>query len=384
MDLSLSEQQEMLRTTARDFLTKECPKDLVRKMLKDEKGYSVDLWKKMTDAGWMGLIIPEKYGGMGATFLDLVVLLQEMGRVCLPGPYFSNLVGALVILEGGNEIQKQEFLPRIAEGGLLLTLALCEQGTGYDLNFIKSQAIQKRDEYIIDGTKLFVENGHIADFLITIVTVKSGTTTRSKNIIPLLVGAKSTGITSTLLNILGGDKYCEVLFNNVRCPSHNLLGEPRLGTSHIEAVLRKSAVAKCAEMLGGAEMAFELSVQYAKERVQFGMPIGGFQSIQFYCAEMKIDLEAMRNLVFHAAWKISEGLPYAKESAMAKFWMNKTYRQLTLLAHQIHGAIGFTEDHELPLYYLRSKAGEFAFGDNRYQADLIAAEMGLGAGRAIR
>ena len=160
MDLSLSEQQEMLKTTARDFLSKECPKDLVRNMLKDEKGYSMDLWKKMTDAGWMGLIVPEQYGGMGASFLDLVVLLQEMGRACLPGPYFSTLAGTLAILEGGSETQKQEFLPQIAKGELLLTLAVSEQGTGYDPNLIESRATREGDEYIIDGTKSFVENAH--------------------------------------------------------------------------------------------------------------------------------------------------------------------------------------------------------------------------------
>ena len=152
MDLSLSEQQEMLKTTALDFLSKECPKDLVRNMLKDEKGYSMDLWKKMADAGWMGLIVPEQYGGMGAGFLDLVVLLQEMGRACLPGPYFSTLAGT--------QLQKQELLPQIAKGELLLTLAVSEQGTGYGLNFVEARATREGDEYIIDGTKSFVENAH--------------------------------------------------------------------------------------------------------------------------------------------------------------------------------------------------------------------------------
>ncbi len=377
MDLGFTEEQEMLRTMARDFLTKECPKKMVREMVEDERGYPPELWRKMAELGWMGLVFPEKYGGTGMGFLDLVVLLEEMGRACLPGPYFSTVIlGGLTILDAGSEEQKSEFLPKIARGELILTLALVEPSAKYDAASITTKAVADGDNYVISGTKLFVPNAHIADWMIVIARTKDGATPE-EGITLFLVDAKSRGITSTLLKTIAGDKQCEVVFKDVRVPKKNILGKPDGGWEVVERSLQRATVAQCAEMIGGAQAALDMSVAYAKERVQFGRPIGSFQIIQHYCANMVTDVDGAKFVTYHAAWRLDEGLPCAKEASIAKAWVSEAYRRVTVLGHQIHGAIGYCMDHDMPLYYKRAKAGEVAFGDADFHRELVAQEIGL-------
>jgi len=375
MDFSFTEEQEMLRKIARDFLTTECPKDLVRQMVKDEKGYTPELWKKMAELGWMGLIIPEEYGGIGGSFLDVVVLLEEMGRACLPGPFFSSLIGTLAILEAGNEPQKKELLPKIAQGELLSTLAISEPGVGYEMNTIQCQAMLKGKEYVINGTKLFVENAHVADLIVCAAKSKDGT--GHQGITLFLTNAKSPNLTCTLIETIAGDKQCEVSFQGVRVPQGSILGELGRGEECLKSLLQVAAVAKCAEMLGGAQQVLDMTVNYVKERVQFDHPIGTLQAIQHHCANMLIDLEGIRYITYLAAWKVNEGLLFSKEAAIAKAWASEAFRRISDLAHQCHGAIGFCEDHDLPLYSKRAKASEFAFGDARFQRRFVAQEIGL-------
>lgn len=375
MDFSFTEEQEMLRKIARDFLTTECPKDLVRQMVKDEKGYTSELWKKMAELGWMGLIIPEEYGGIGGNFLDVVVLLEEMGRACLPGPFFSSLIGTLAILEAGNEPQKKELLPKIAQGELLSTLAISEPGVGYEMNTIQCQAMLKGKEYVINGTKLFVENAHVADLIVCAARSKDGT--GHQGITLFLTDAKSPNLTCTLIETIAGDKQCEVSFQGVRVPQGSILGELGRGEECLKSLLQVAAVAKCAEMLGGAQQVLDMTVNYVKERIQFDHPIGTLQAIQHHCANMLIDLEGIRYITYLAAWKVNEGVPFSKEAAIAKAWASEAYRRISDLAHQCHGAIGFCEDHDLPLYSKRAKASEFAFGDARFQRRFVAQEIGL-------
>ncbi len=375
MDFSFTEEQEMLRKIARDFLTTECPKDLVRQMVKDEKGYTPELWKKMAELGWMGLIIPEEYGGIGGSFLDVVVLLEEMGRACLPGPFFSSLIGTLAILEAGNEPQKKELLPKIAQGELLSTLAISEPGVGYEMNTIQCQAMLKGKEYVINGTKLFVENAHVADLIVCAAKSKDGT--GHQGITLFLTNAKSPNLTCTLIETIAGDKQCEVSFQGVRVPQGSILGELGRGEECLKSLLQVAAVAKCAEMLGGAQQVLDMTVNYVKERIQFDHPIGTLQAIQHHCANMLIDLEGIRYITYLAAWKVNEGLLFSKEAAIAKAWASEAFRRISDLAHQCHGAIGFCEDHDLPLYSKRAKASEFAFGDARFQRRFVAQEIGL-------
>ena len=377
MDLGLSEEQEMLKTSARDFLQRECPKKLVKQLDESDEGYSPELWRKMAQLGWLGLLFPEEYGGSGGSFLDLVVLLEEMGYNILPGPFFSTVVlGGSPILAAGNEEQKKELLPNIANGEAILTLALLEPSVRYDAAAVKATAEARNGEYVINGTKLFVPDANVADFLLVVARTRE-TANPEGGITVFLVDAKSPGLKTTLLKTLARDKQCEVVFEDVSVPKENILGELDRGWPTVQDILQKATVAKCAEMVGGAQAALDMAVAYAKERVQFNRPIGSFQAIQHYCANMVSDVDGSRFVTYKAAWKVSEGLPATMDVAVAKAWTSGAYGRVTLLAHQIFGAIGFTMDHDLHLYYRRAKASEMMFGDGAYHRAIVARELGL-------
>jgi alkylation response protein AidB-like acyl-CoA dehydrogenase len=377
MDLGLSEEQEMLKTSARDFLQKECPKKLVKQLDESDEGYSPELWQKIAGLGWLGLMFPDKYGGSGGSFLDLVVLLEEMGYNILPGPFFSTVVlGGPTILAAGNKEQKRELLPVIASGEIILTLALTEPSVGYDASSVKTTAVAHNGEYVINGTKLFVPDANVADLLLCVARTKEAENPED-GITIFLVDAKSPGVECTLLKTLARDKQCEVLFNNASVPKENILGELDQGWPVVQDALQKATVAKCAEMVGGAQAALDMAVAYAKERIQFNRPIGSFQAIQHYCANMVSDVDGSRFVTYKAAWKVSEGLPATMDVAVAKSWTSDAYRRVTLLAHQIFGAIGFTMDHDMHLYYRRAKASEMMFGDSAFQRTIVARELGL-------
>jgi alkylation response protein AidB-like acyl-CoA dehydrogenase len=377
MDFGLSEEQEMLKTSARDFLQKECPKQLVRQLDESDEGYSPELWRKMAELGWMGLPFPEKYGGGGSSFLDLVVLLEAMGYNVVPGPFFSTVVlGGMTILAVGNEEQKKELLSKVAGGKLILTLAMTEPNARYEAASVKTTAALHDGKYVINGTKLFIQDANVADYLLCVARTK--TTGKPENgITVFLVDSKTPGIKYTLLKTLARDKQCEVVFDNVAVPKENVVGSLNRGWQIIQDALQKAVVAKCAEMVGGAQAALDMAVAYAKERVQFNRPIGSFQAIQHYCANMVSDVDGSRFVTYKAAWKVSEGLPATMDVAIAKAWTGAAYSRVTLLAHQIFGAVGFTMDHDLHLYYRRAKAGEIMFGDGAFQRAIVARELGL-------
>ena len=377
MDLALSEEQEMLRKMARDFLTNKCPKTLVREMEKDEKGYSPELWQEMAELDWMGLVFPARYGGGDMNFLDLSVLLEEIGRACLPGPFLSTVVlGGLPILDIGNEEQKQEYLPKIASGKAIFTLALTEPSAEYDAASITVKATADNNDYIITGTKLFVPDAHIADYLLCVART-SDRVKPEDGITIFIVDAKSPGISYTLLKTIASDKLCEAVFNQVRVAKENILGKLDQGWSEVQKIIERAAVAKCCEMVGSLQQMLEMTIDYAKERVQFGVPIGSFQVIQHYCTNMATDVDGSRLITYQAAWMINEGLPCTKQAAMAKAWTSTACRQVSLLSHQIHGGIGYTMDHDLQLYTRRAKAAELTLGDADFHQEIVAQEIGL-------
>lgn len=376
MDLEFTEEQEMLRKFARDFMVDKCPKEYVRAMEEDEKGYSEDVWQGMAELGWMGLVFPEKYGGQDMNFFDLTVLLEEMGRACMPGPFFSTIVlGGLTIMDAGSEEQKQGFLPQIAQGKMIMALALTEPAGTYLPSGISTQAVADGDEYVINGTKLFVSDANVADYLLCAARTKEGDS--EDGITLFLVDAKTPGIKCTMLSTIASDKQAEVTFENVRVSKKNVLGEVNKGWDAIAKLVERAAIGKCAEMVGGAQQVLEMTVEYAKERVQFGKPIGSFQAIQHHCANMATDVDGSKFITYEAAWMLSEGLPCTKEAAMAKAWTSEAYRRVVTLGHQVHGAIGFTKDHDMQLYFRRAKAAELAFGDADFHRERVAVEMGL-------
>ena len=341
MDLALTEEQEMLRTAGRDFLTEKFPKTVVKEIEESETGYSPEIWREMAGLGWIGLAFPDKYGGADMSFLDLAVLLEEMGRACLPGPYFSTVIlGGLPILDIGNEEQKQEYLPKIANGDLIFTLALTESNARYDAAAITVEAIADKDGYILNGTKLFVPDAQVADYMLVVARTDKKAKPED-GITIFIVDAKSPGISSTVLKTIANDKLCEVVFDQVKVPKKNILGQLNQGWSGVQKIIERAAVAKCCEMVGCIQQALDMTVSYAKERVQYDRPIGSFQVIQHYCVDMFTDVEGARLSAYQAAWMVSEGLPCTEEVAIAKAWASQASQRVLALAHQVHGAIGY-------------------------------------------
>jgi len=374
MKLTLTEEQEMLKNTAHDFLADKCPKSFVKQMEESEKGYSRELWQEMAELGWMGLAFPEKYGGGDMNFLDLAVLLEEMGRACLPGPFFSTVVlGGLPILEIGSEDQKQEYLPKLIRGEKIFTLALNEPGyQNYNASSVAVEATLDNGNYVINGTKLFVPDANIADYMICVAK-----TNPESGITIFLADTKNPRINCTILKTIAGDKLCEVVFDQVPVPRAGILGQLDKGWSVVQKIVERAAVGKCCEMVGNIQQVLEMTVDYAKERKQFDRPIGSFQIIQHYCADMATDVDCARLSTYQAAWMFSQGLPCAKEVAIAKAWIAEASQRVSALAHQIHGAIGVTIEHDLHFYTRRTKAAELAFGDANFYREVVAKEMGL-------
>jgi alkylation response protein AidB-like acyl-CoA dehydrogenase len=377
MNLAFSEEQEMLKKMAHDFLTDKFPKTVVKELEGSELGYSPELWKEMAGLGWMGLVLPEKYGGSGMGFLDLAVLLEEMGKACLPGPFFSTVIlGGMTIADAGSEEQKQKYLPKIASGEMFFTLALTEPSAQYDADAIETKATADKDDYVINGTKLFVPDAHIANYML--VAARTDEKAKAEKGISLfIVDGKSPGISSSVLKTIANDKLCEVVFKGVKVPKENLLGKLNEGWDEIQKLIQRAAVAKCCEMVGCIQQALDMTVSYAKERKQYDRPIGSFQVIQHYCADMATDVDGTRLATYQAAWMLSEGLPCAKEIAIAKAWAGEACQRVMALAHQIHGAIGVTIDHDLQYYTRRAKAAEVSFGDASFYREVVAREMGL-------
>jgi alkylation response protein AidB-like acyl-CoA dehydrogenase len=377
VDLGLSEEQELLRGFARDFLEKECPEQYVRQMEEDERGYSPEVWRKMAEQGWQGLIIPESYGGAGLGFLDLIVLLEEFGRALVPGPYLSTIVGgAIPILEAGSGEQKQQYLPRIASGELIMTLALTEPSATYTADGIETTAAREGDRYVLNGTKLFVTDANVADTLV--VAARRPGAPGADGISIFLVDAKTPGVSIQTLKTIASDKQCEVRLENVSVPTSNLLGTEGRGWEILDRVLLKATVAECAYLVGLAQMDFEISVNYAKERVQFGRPIGSFQAIQHKAADMVTDVDGARFIMYRAAWAVDQDEPDAAiQVHMAKAWCSDATRRVVAQGQQIHGGIGFTKDYRIQLYFRRQKRSELLWGDGDYHRELVAQSLGV-------
>ena len=377
MDFDFNDEQKMLQKGARDFFEKEVPKSLVKRMAEDEKGNPPDLWKKMAQLGWLGLIFPEQYGGGGGSIIDLVALEEEMGRACLPGAFYSTvLLGGLFILNNGSEEQKNDLLPKVANGEVILTMALTEPSDSYEAAAIEVEAKSDKDDYVISGTKLFVPDAHIADYIICIARTKKGTKPEN-GITAFLVDTKSPGISSTMLKSIAGDKLCEVIFNKVRVPKKNIVGKLDQAWGPLEQTLQQVKLARCAEMVGGAQKALELAADHAKKRVQFDRPIGSFPVIQQLVANMMMDVDGARFLTYEAAWKFNEGIPCAKEIAMVKAFTSEAYQRTTATAEQILGGIGYTTDGDMQLYYKRAKAAELTLGDGKFHREALAKELGM-------
>ena len=369
MDLGLSEIQQMLKNSAREFLAQECPLTLVREMEAEERGYTPELWRQLAGLGWTGVAFPEQYGGTGGDFLDLAVLLEETGRALLPGPFFATVVlGGLTILDAGTAAQKQEILPGLCSGQLLLTLALTEASATYEPWGIATTATREGGAFRIDGAKLFVPQAHTADLLL-VAARTTESADPAQGVTLFLIPAAAAGLTINPLATISADRQCEVILEGVQAPADAVLGAVDEGWPLIRRALQRAVAGQCLEMLGGAAAVLEMTVEYAKQRTQFGRPVGTFQAVQHHCANMATDVEGCRHIAYQAAWKIASGAPADREVAMAKAWVSSAYQRVCNLAHQCHGAIGFTKEHDLQLYTRRAKVQELSYGDANWHKE---------------
>lgn len=377
MDFSLTKDQKLIRDTARDFLKKECTSDLVREMERDEKGYPSTLWLKMAELGWLGLIYPEKYGGSDGNFMELTVLLEEMGRFLACVPFLPTVIlGGLPILYGGTEIQKQEILPKIANGGLILSMAFTESEPVYNAAGVNLRAVRSGDDFLIDGTKIFVPYAHVADHLICAARTKNSKE-KENGISLFLVDGGDLGVGLTLLETMAYDKQYEVVFEKVKVTEKSMIGKYHQGWELLRKVFEQAVIAQCALMVGGAERVLEMTVDYAKKRVQFNRTIGSFQAIQHRFANMVADLDGAKFVTYESAWKVDQGMPCTLEASVAKAWVSQAYKRICASGHQIFGGLGLMKEQDIELYTRRAKAAEFFLGDAQFHREIIANQLEL-------
>lgn len=374
MNIKLSDDQVEILRQARRFCENEMPMTYVRAMFEDERGYTEEVWNKMVEIGWTAMLLPEAYGGLSMELLDMNLVLQEMGRAVSPGPLFSTiLLGASAIVEAGNETQKQKYLPLIAEGKLMGTLALHEIGSGADPSYIMLEGKKKGDGFTLSGTKMFVPDAHISDFMVCPVrTAKDSDLYQAITL--LLVDTKSAGVMITPLPTMDGTrKLCVVEFKDVSAGKDAILGEANHGWGPLKKIMQKAQVALCAECVGGAERAMEIASEYAKVRVQFDQPIGSFQAIKHRCAQMYVDVESARSLLYYASWAQDhcDEVEAAIAASAAKVYCTEAYRNVSASAIQVLGGTGFSWEHDIQFYLKRAKANEVALGDPAYHRENV-------------
>lgn len=376
MDFSLSEETTLLKSSAERFFKEKCPPSLVKELVKEEKGFSTALWREMAELGWLGLLYDEKYGGSAGSFFDLFSLFEEMGKALLPSPFFcSAVLSGLVIQEAGDEKVKASYLPAIIRGEKILTLALLDEQGRCDGNDPRIEARKAQGgAYLIHGTRLLVPYANVAEEILLCARV-----TGSGPAGPTLfkVPRSAPGQEITFLDTLTQEKTFAITYENVEVSAGDVIGSVGEGNAYLNQVLPKAVVLKCGEMLGGLQRVVDMTVTYMKERHQFGKPLASLQVVQHYCTDLSTYLETSRLITCQAASLLSEGLPCDKEIAMAKAWISDAYRRSTWTAQQLHGGIGFTEEHDLHLYYRHAKASELAFGDSWAHRNQVAEEMGI-------
>src|SRR5216683_1006802 len=378
MNFGFNEEQELLRNTARKFFENECGSETVRRLMETPEGISAELWKKLAEQGWLGLIYPEQYDGTGLGLVDLVVLMEEMGRAVAPGPYFSTvLLGGLAILEAGGDAQKKEWLPRIAAGDKRVALAWMEPSAQLGPAGVTLTAVKRGETFTLSGTKLFVHDAHTADALVVAARTRPGAGADGVSLFLLPKGTK--GLEVTLLPTMDQTrKLCEVACSDVTVGADALLGAAEAGWAPLSRVLDRATVALCAERCGGAQKVLDMTVEYAKIRQAFGRPIGSYQGVKHRAADMLVDVENSKSITYYAAWALDENSPEAPLAvSMAKAYVSDAYRRVAAGGIQLHGGIGFTWEHDLHLYFKRAKGSEFTFGDATHHRERVAQLVNL-------
>lgn len=375
MNIILNESQRILKSSTREFLDKECPKEFVRSMEEDTNGYTQELWGKLANIGWLGYVLPEESGGLDGDLFDLGLIVEEIGYAAMPGPFFPTaILGANLVQSIGSPTQKAEILPRLAKGELFLTTAFMEPHGGMSPKDTQTSAIRDGNSYLITGTKLFVSDAHIANYIICVVKIDPET--NSDDAISLLLVPKDTANVNLVpLVTTAGDKMFEVSFNCAAVPADNVLGDLNKAWTALDIALQKATALKTLEMVGGMQAALDMTLEYAKHRVAFGRPIGSFQAVHHHLADMYRETETSRLLAYEAVWRLSQGLPASREVSLAKSRVNQASGFVTRMAHQIYGGVGYYIEAPLEIYTRRSIAGQSSFGDTKFHLDRVATQL---------
>jgi alkylation response protein AidB-like acyl-CoA dehydrogenase len=367
MDFDLSKPQKLLKDSARDLLARECPPSRVRELMETDTAHDGRLWQVIADQGWTGLIVSEAEGGLGLGLVELAAVAEETGRACLPGPFLSNLFAGTLIARAGNAEQRQRYLAPLAAGELKATVAVLEESASWDPEAVKLGAARSNGCFSVTGKKLFVPDAATADLLICVTRLGD-----SLVLLPLRREADGLNI-RPMPSMDATRKLFEVEFRNVSVPQAEVLGADGDARGACQAAIETATVALCAEMVGGMQWVLDTTVEFARTRQQFGRPIGAFQAVQHQCADMLLMTESSRSAAYYAAWALNEDVPDATAAvSIAKAYCSDAFREVANRGVQLHGGIGFTWEHDLQLYYKRSKAAEVMFGDSRFHRERIA------------
>ncbi|MGO9559679.1 MAG: acyl-CoA dehydrogenase family protein [Acidimicrobiales bacterium] len=371
MNFGFSEEQEELRTAVRRYFEDKSPSTEVRRLMETTEGYDPAVWSQMANQlGLQALTIPEEFGGAGFGYVELVVVLEEMGRALVCAPYFSSVaLAANALLSSDDKAAKAEYLPGIASGETIATLAYTEPSGRWDIEGIELAATRSGDGWSLTGVKSYVLDGHTASLILVAARTAAG-------ISLFAVDGEAAGLTRTALATMDQTrKQAKLEFEGV---SGRLIGEDGSAGPVLQKTLDLAAVALAAEQVGGAQRVLEMSVEYAKSRIQFGRPIGSFQAIKHKCADMLLEVESAKSAAYYAGWAAAEDndeLPVT--ACLAKAYCSEAYFHAAAENIQIHGGIGFTWEHDAHLYFKRAKSSELILGDPAYHRELLAQRIGI-------
>ena len=375
MNFGFTEEQEMLRDQVRKFLDKQCPIPEVRKLSNTKSGYSAEHWQEMASLGWLGLTIPEDFGGSGLGWVDMVALLEETGRTLYPSPFISNALAATVIAEQGNSEQKQKWLPKLADGSLIGTVAILEADDFLDPSGIQLQANDEGDDVVLSGEKHFVSDAAQASLFVVACRTGNG----AEDISLVVIESDTAGLRLTdCVNMDQTKREGMLTLSDVYVKADSILGERNRAWPAITRLTDCGAVAVTAEMIGAAEAALAITTQYAKDRTQFGSPIGRYQGVKHPLADMYVDIESFKSLLYYAAWTVDESPEELSRSvSLAKAYASESFPRIGVDCIQLHGAIGYTAEYDIQLFLKRSKWARPKFGDADFHYDRIATLGGV-------
>ena len=374
MALVLNEEQQSLKDIAKEFLQKNAPVTHFREIrdTENELGYDQDLWKQMVDLGWSGILVPEEYGGFDFGMVGMGSIFEEMGKMLTPSPLFSTgVLGASLIALGGNDKQKQTYLPQIVDGSITTALAL-EEGNRHSPLSISTEAKKNGENYSITGDKTFVIDGHSSKLLI-VAARTSGSEKDSSGITLFLIDPNANGVEVNKTSMVDSRNSANITLKKVTASKDDILGEESNGAAILEEVLDRAQIAISAEMLGNASQAFDITLEYLKERKQFGAVIGSFQALQHRAAEMYSELELTKSSVIAACVAADEkSNDLRRMASLAKFKAGETNHLVTNEAVQMHGGVGVTDEYDVGLYLKRARVTEQIFGNSEYHLDRYA------------